>query len=231
MKIILLEDNEFLATELKVSLEKYGHTVQHFLCGDDLIAALPINNADIYLLDWNVPGKTGLEVLLILREKIKENLPVIFISSMCDEEAVIAALSAGADDYCIKPLRLNELFARMQALIRRVSQNKFKDAEIEEVHLPYRFNTKTQEAWINDVHVKLTEKEFELALFFFRNKELPLSRDQLMDNIWGKNSKILTRTVDVHVAWIRKKLKIDLTNRPYQLRSVHGLGYRLTYVD
>ncbi|WP_293761586.1 response regulator transcription factor [uncultured Aquitalea sp.] len=230
MKIILLEDNEYLAAELKASLESHGHTVRHFAHGDHLLEAMPCEDCDIYLLDWQVPGKSGFEILLALRGEFHETAPIVFITSMSDEESAVAALSAGADDYCVKPVRINELLARMQALLRR-SQKKKKEDVIEENYEFYKFNTRAREASIRESIIKLTEKEFELALFLFRNRELPLSRDYLMEKVWGKSSDILTRTVDVHVAWIRKKLRIGLADRPYQLQSIHGFGYRLTHVE
>jgi DNA-binding response OmpR family regulator len=160
------------------------------------------------------------------------NQPVLFLTSNQDEIDVVAALQAGADDYCIKPVRPQELLARINALSRR--------AYPEVIHTfpheirGYTFEKATRMVNFGNESVVLSEKEFDLAYYFFSNFDSPLPRKQLLIKVWGKEHKDFTReftrTLDVHVTFIRRKLKIGSNAEKIRLVSIHSFGYRLVEI-
>lgn len=232
MQIAVLEDEVILSDYLNALLSKLGHDVTVFLDGLQLTKVLNKQQFDLYILDWNVPKLTGMDVLKYIRNELAGNQPVLFLTSNQDEIDVVAALQAGADDYCIKPVRPQELLARINALSRR--------AYPEVIHtFPYEikgyvFDDATRTVTFEGNSVVLSEKEFDLAYYFFSNFDSPLSRKQLLIKVWGKEhkdfSREFTRTLDVHVTFIRRKLKIGSDAEKIRLVSIHSFGYRLVEI-
>lgn len=232
MQIAVLEDESVLSDYLNALLTKLGHDVTVFADGLQLTKVLNKQQFDLYILDWNVPKLTGMDVLKYIREELAGNQPVLFLTSNQDEIDVVAALQAGADDYCIKPVRPQELLARINALSRR--------AYPEVIHTfpheikGYKFEKATRMVNFGDESVVLSEKEFDLAYYFFSNFDSPLSRKQLLIKVWGKEHKDFTReftrTLDVHVTFIRRKLKIGSDAEKIRLVSMHSFGYRLVEI-
>lgn len=225
MKVFILEDDLDQAELVKHWLESRGHQCQHFVNGRDFIEKLPFEQPDLLILDWNLPGISGLEILSWVRSSDFNDLPVIFATTRGHDDDLVKALDQGADDYLVKPIKEVELIARANALYRRHSRiNK-----TELVFEPYSFNNKEDKVTFASTEVKLTSKEFQLAFYFFNNPDRLIARDYLLETIWTKSSAITTRTVDTHISRLRKKLKLD-GSTGWKLASVYHKGYRLIKV-
>jgi DNA-binding response OmpR family regulator len=226
MHIAILEDELTLAEEVKACLEQSEHTARIFSNGEDLIKYAARDTFDMFVLDWKVPKKNGFEVLKYLRETLRRTEPIIFLTSTDNEESIIAALSAGADDYCVKPVKLREFSARVNALHRRsfISATNTNDNKVI-AGFTFQIASNTIQTPIGSV--VLTEKEFCLAQRLFENLDRPIARTRLLLDVWGKNDDEISRTLDVHIAWIRKKLNIGAGSKTVRLTAIYGYGYRL----
>ena len=154
-------------------------------------------------------------------QTLNSDIPIIFVTARQAEEDIVTALQAGADDYLAKPVRQHELIARLQALARRAQP----ETELLECP-PYTFDTANRQVLIDGEPVRLTEKEYELAVFLFRNRGRVLSRQHLLTSVWGTSAELNTRTVDTHASRLRKKLKL-LASERWKLTSIYQHGYRL----
>ncbi len=229
MYIALLEDEPTLAQEVSKLLTDAGHTVTVFADGHSIQRALLKNTFDLFVLDWHVPGPNGFEVLQHIRQNAKLQAPVVFLTSNNAEDQIVAALNAGADDYCSKPLRPIEFTARIQAVQRRMLPQAPAEPD-GELYEGFVFNRIDRTVSIDGVAVNLTEKEFELCHLLFANIERPLARNRIMQEVWGREEDALSRTLDVHVSWVRRKLGIGAQGTRLRLNVVHGYGYRLDKV-
>lgn len=228
MRIALLEDDASQAQVLVRWLGEAGHDCHAFESGKALVRNLARETYDLLLLDWNVPDMTGAEVLAWVRSSLRSTVPVIFVTSQHSENAIVEALSSGADDYLVKPVRRRELLVRALAVYRRAHADAFGDSVLE--CPPYRFDTRARRAEVHGRAVELTEKEFDLALFLFRERGRILSRGHILERIWGRNASLVTRTVDTHVSRLRTKLELAPENG-VRLSSVYSYGYRLEKLD
>lgn len=183
---------------------------------------------DLFLLDWIVPDVPGDRVLEWLRRERHCATPVIFVTSRESEEDIAAALGAGADDYVCKPVRRLEIQARITAVLRRTGHHAEQGGSLEVA--PFRFEIPTRQAAIAGEPVELTEKEFELAVFLFRNLGRLISRGHLLEVIWGKTSDIATRTIDTHISRVRSKLMLR-PEKGFRLVPIYNFGYRLERVS
>lgn len=226
MYIAILEDEATLAEEVKSCLEQDGHVAKIFTDGEALVRDLRREVFDLFILDWNVPKMNGYEVLTHMRKNLMMIEPVIFLTSADAEDEIVSALTAGADDYCLKPIRPREFVARVRSAERRSSPQLATPAEAK-VILGYVFNSVDNVISFNGTDVALTEKEFNLALFMFSELDRPIARNRILIEVWGSNGAELSRTLDVHVAWIRKKLNIGANGDKLRLTAVYGYGYRL----
>ncbi|MFN5255041.1 MAG: response regulator transcription factor [Limnohabitans sp.] len=226
MHIALLEDEISLSQEVMDLLSQAGHSVVHFADGHQIMQGLRKDTFDLFVLDWQVTGPSGLDVLNHVRKVLKLTVPVVFLTSHSAEEQIVQALTAGADDYCSKPLRAFEFLARLGALQRRLSLTQPIDHDGE--LLPgYVFDSINRTVTVRGQLVSLTEKEYLLSRLFFLNVERPIARNRLMKDIWGHEESTLSRTLDVHISWIRRKLDIGANSELVRLVVVHGFGYRL----
>ena len=229
MHIAILEDEVTLAEEVKSCLEQAGHSVRVFYDGEDLLKHVLRDTFDMFVLDWKVPKKNGYEVLRHLRDNLKRTEPIIFLTSTDTEESIIAALSAGADDYCIKPVRLNEFNARVNALHRRTAMQS-SDTSKTKVIAGFTFHSSNNQIDTPQGSVVLTEKEFTLAKCLFENLDRQIARTRLLLEVWGRSDDEISRTLDVHIAWIRRKLNIGAGSTTVRLTAIYGYGYRLMQV-
>lgn len=226
MHIALLEDEITLAHEVEALLTEAGHTVSHFVDGHLMMRGLLKDTFDMFVLDWHVPGPNGMEVLQHLRETLKLATPIIFLTSNNAEEQIVQALDAGADDYCAKPVRKFEFMARLAALQRRLAPPAPMNQGGE--LLPgYVFDHIERIVRVDGEPVVLTEKEYELSRLMFENPDRPIARNRIMKEVWGREEDALSRTLDVHISWIRRKLNIGANADNVRLVVVHGFGYRL----
>lgn len=225
MRIVVLEDDQDQADLLRAWLEEAGHQVSVHGDGTAFIKAYTQDSYDLVMLDWVVPNTSGIEVLRHLRDHMDTLVPVVFITQRDAEADIVMALEAGADDYMTKPVRQLETMARVNAIARRVGFGDENTAE-EYDQPPYKIDTKLRRISLNDVPIEMTQKEYELTLFLFKNIGRVISRGHLLEMVWGTSSKLNTRTVDTHVSRLRTKLALE-TQEHWQLTSVYRHGYRL----
>ena len=214
MKILVVEDEAPIRDLISINLQLVGYEV--FTAEDGIIAKdfFFFLKVDLILLDVMIPGIDGFSLI----EKIKKhNIPVIFVTAKESVLDRVKGLRLGADDYIIKPFETIELLARIEVVLRRYNKNnniiKFKNIEVD---------TKQRSVKLNDKEVYLTVKEYELLVLLLQNKNIALSRDQILDRVWGFEYGGETRTVDIHIQRIREKL--DLKNN---IKTVFKVGYRL----
>jgi len=241
VRIGLLEDDLSQIELISLWASEAGDQLQSYTTGQSFREAMNTENFDLLVLDWHLPDTTGIEELDWLRSERASNTPVIFITSRDSEESVVEALDHGADDYMVKPVSKSITLARIKALQRR---NKIGDTltasddettdETEQMPVildfdPYLINAEEHSISVNGEVIKLTNKEFELAAYLFRHAGCLVSRDHLLEHIWGTRADLNTRTVDTHVSRIRSKLGINPAIG-WQLSSIYQRGYRLSRV-
>lgn len=227
MRIAILEDDKPTADIMTLWLKSAGHSIHHFAAGQALLSALKRDTFDLCILDWVLPDINGDQVLRWIREHIGWEMPVFFITSRDSKEDIVAGLAEGADDYMTKPVSSKELLARIEAASRRFKLGAAESAIIE--NGPFRFDLKARVLTVNGDSVHLTQKEYDLAVFLFKNIGRLLSRDHILEAVWAKSAKVTTRTVDIHMSRLRKKLGLVEENG-WRLSAVYHHGYRLEHL-
>lgn len=215
-KILLVEDEENIASFVKMELEYEGYKVE--VC-DDGIKGLEFsieNEYDLILLDLMLPKLNGLEVCRRLR-KVK-NTPIIMLTARDDVMDKVTGFQTGADDYVSKPFAIEELLARIEALLRRVNANKpvLNKLEFNDISIDMDARIVMQDG----EEINLTTKEYELLVELMKNKNKVLSRESLLENIWGYDYEAETNVIDVYIRHLRSKLKND-----GYIQTVRGIGY------
>ncbi len=223
MRITLLEDDPAQAAMLVGWLQEVSHEVSHYATSQGLLDDLGDGRFDLMILDWELPDKPGLEVLEQIRTEVKWHVPVLFVTQRDSEADIVTALNAGADDYMVKQISREEFLARVTALGRRLA-NEELDFEVG----PYRFFPESRKVEFGDDEVTLTAKEFDLAIYLFRNLGRLLGREQILRDIW-KVSGLNTRTVDMHVSRVKKRLQIA-PESGFRIKTIYQHGYRLERV-
>lgn len=234
MRIGLLEDDSSQIELISLWAKEAGDQLQAYTTGKSFREAINNESFDLLVLDWHLPDTTGIDELDWLRIEKASNIPVIFITSRDSEDSVVEALDHGADDYMVKPVTKGVTLARIKALQRRneigktASEDEVQPAAAAEIEVydPYEINQAERRISVNGEEVKLTNKEFELAAYLFRNAGCLVSRDFLLESLWGTRADLNTRTVDTHVSRIRSKLGINPA-AGWQLSSIYQRGYRL----
>jgi len=227
MRIATLDDDEGQLELTKYALKAMGHECHTFTTVRQFQKMLLRETFDLLVVDWVLPDGVGPDVVRWVRQHVKEAVPILFVTSRQDEAAIIEGLSAGADDFMVKPVRVGELNARVKALLRR----SYADHAPEALSWgPYRFLVDRNAVEIDNQPVTLTKKEFELALFMFRNTGRLLSRAHLLESIWSPehadSQELPSRTLDTHISRLRSVLGLQ-PERGYKLVSVYRQGYRL----
>lgn len=224
MNIALLEDEPTDARMLTEWLESAGHQCHVFPTGRSLVEELPRNHFTFLILDWVLPDISGDRVLRWVRVNLGWKLPVIFVTARDGTEDIIAMLEAGADDYIIKPVNLREMLARVTALGRRVgaARPNLGVIEVDSFIVDYGSHRITR----SGNEIDLAPKEFELAGLLLGNIGRLLSRADMLNTIWGYGPDVRTRTIDIHVSRLRKKLGLE-PEHGWKLISIYNEGYRL----
>jgi len=224
MRIALVEDDTHVGQLMGLWMEAAGHHYQIFPTGNAFQKALTRETFDLVVLDWVLPDTTGDQLLVQMREREEWRVPVIFVTARNNEEDIVRGLHLGADDYIVKPVRQHELLARIEAVTRRTLGTSERRGTL---HLaPYDINTDTRTVAVDGRPVDLTQKEYELVLFLFRNVGRLLSRGHILESVWGQRSDLPTRTVDTHMSRIRTKLALGVGNG-WRLNAIYNQGYRL----
>lgn len=221
MNILLIEDESDIGELITYSLEKAGYTVRHVTNANDGLIVLEENAIDFILLDLMLPGLKGNDFLKVVRANKKyENIPIIIESAKNSEQEIIACLNAGADDYLPKPFSMEMLDAKIKSILRRgTSFVERKSTVIKYENIKIDLSTYT--VYVDNNEIKLTLKELELLKLFIQNPGKVYSRDVLLNTIWGYHSDSYTRTVDSHIASLRKKLG----TAGDKVKSVPKIGY------
>lgn len=224
MRIALLEDDIDQADLVCAWLRSADHNVRHYSTSRDFLRGVLRDSYELLVLDWMLPRMDGLEVMQRVRESLRNYTPILFITAHDQEDAVVRALEAGADDYMPKPLAQREFLARVTALGRR--SGGFVAQRIEEI-APYDIDVERKTISFKGQPVELTHREYDLAAFMFRHVGSVISRAHILESIWGMHGADLnTRTVDTHISRLRKKLNIKEENG-WQLSAIYQHGYRL----
>ncbi len=221
-RVLIVEDEHDIAALIKHALERSGEIQAAIVgSGDAALRAVAEQPPDLMILDLNLPVVSGTEVCRILRSKPSTaSIPIIMLTARTAESDRVAGLDLGADDYVTKPFSLRELAARARAVLRRRQQVSGATATYRGAHLVADFDAVAVS--VDGQSIRLTRREFELLRFLVENKGRVLSRDRLLERVWGYEHFIETRSVDVHVGRLRSKLGVAGS----QIETVVGLGYR-----
>jgi len=224
MKIALLEDEAPQAELVLAILQPGGHDCVWFRSGQPLLTRLRQEAFDLLVLDWNVPQMTGLEIAVWAQANLKPTPPILMLTARAGSDDIVAALNAGADDFVVKPFEPVVLTARVNALLRRAYP--VEQSTTRTVVGDYTFDPLRLTATWSGGEVRLTAKEYALAVVFFGNLHRPLGRVYLLETVWGRNPDLESRTLDAHVAKIRSKLGLR-PEHGFRLAPVYSYGYRL----
>jgi len=226
IKVLVVEDDPNLLETLKYNLQKESYQVLTAADGEQAIAIARRERSDLIVLDIMLPKMNGFEVCRILRKEM--TVPILMLTAKVDEMDRIVGLEIGADDYMTKPFSMRELLARVRAMLRRTkmmevtppsgtSLLKIGNLEVD---------TARHQASLSGSTLELSPKEFDLLAFLARNRGLVFSREQLLEKVWGYDYAGNSRTVDVHIRWLRQKIEADASH-PGRIVTVRGTGYKL----
>jgi DNA-binding response OmpR family regulator len=224
--VLIVEDEQDIASLIKHALERNGDAEAEIVgTGEAALKAVSARLPDLIILDLNLPILGGLEVCRILRTRADaRDLPIIMLTARSGENDRVSGLDQGADDYVTKPFSLRELTARVRAVLRRTGPRERRlPTTYAGAHLTVDFEAVA--VLVDGQPVRLTRREFELLQYLVQNKNRVVSRDKLLERVWGYDRQVETRSVDVHVGRLRAKLKTAGT----QIETLVGLGYR--FVD
>jgi two-component system phosphate regulon response regulator PhoB len=220
-RILIVEDEEPLTLLLRYNLEAEGYNVDIASRGDDAEIRLKESPPDLIVLDWMLPGLSGIELCRRLRARTEtERLPIIMLTARGEESERIRGLATGADDYIVKPFSVPELLARIRALLRRATPERVA-TKLAAGDLALDRETRRVSRASREVHLGPTE--FRLLEFLMQSPGRVFSREQLLDGVWGRDVYIDERTVDVHVGRLRRALNRGRVSDP--IRTVRGTGY------
>jgi DNA-binding response OmpR family regulator len=230
-KILIVEDEPVLQETLAYNLTRQGYLVETAGDGKVAVDIARRSQPDLILLDIMLPGMDGFEVCRLIRQEM--NAPILMLTARDDEIDRVIGLEIGADDYITKPFSMRELMARVKAQLRRTRLLRLEAESQAGVVVNkeiLRFDNlvvdlSRREAAYNDKVLALKPKEYDLLVYFARHKGQALSRDKILEEVWGWNYAGGSRTVDVHVRWLRAKIEVDPT-RPARIVTVRGAGYR-----
>jgi two-component system phosphate regulon response regulator PhoB len=223
MQVLLVEDEPAQRELLAYNLEAEGYHVRRAENGEEAMMLIDEAAPDLIILDWMMPLLSGIEVCRRVKSKPETRaIPVIMLSARSEEVDAVRGLDTGADDYVIKPYNLRELMARVRTQLRRTQPAKSGDKlSFDDITL----NSETHRVTRDDDEIKLGPTEYRLLVTLMEKPGRVFSRDQLLDMVWGRDIYVDTRTVDVHIARLRKALKGQGRDDP--IRTVRGTGYAL----
>ncbi len=221
--VLVVEDEDALATLLKYNLDKEGHEVAVASDGEEALVTIDERLPDLVVLDWMLPKVSGIEVCRRLRQKSEtRNLPIIMLTARGEESDRVRGLDTGADDYIVKPFSMSELAARVRAVLRRIrpglAEDRIHNGSLVIDRVAHRVKRDGRE-------VHLGPTEFRLLDYLMQHPGRVFSREQLLDAVWGADVYVEARTVDVHIGRLRKALNVESSTDP--IRTVRSAGYSL----
>ncbi|MBI3591403.1 MAG: response regulator transcription factor [Candidatus Melainabacteria bacterium] len=223
-KILLVDDEVNLIDPVAYNLKQKGYDTITTYDGKSALEAFRKDQPDLVILDWTLPDVQGVEILKQIRQE-QDFTPVIMLTGRTAKEDIVEGLTAGADDYVTKPFTWEELLARISSVLRRaqqVAQTPGKRLRFGDIIM----DTASHRVWLADKELSLSPREYALLEIFMNNPRRVYSRDDLIERVWGLDYDGDTKTVDVHICWLRQKIEEDPA-RPKILQTVRGFGYRL----
>lgn len=220
MKVLLVDDEATILETIEHKLRKEGYTVFTALSAEDGMRLFRQIKPDLLVLDVMLPNRSGFDLCRAIRKD--SQVPIIFLSARTADSDRLTGLELGADDYVVKPFNLSELAARIKAVLRR-STGEAPQELAESGNL--RIDPRTYDVTIGGKPIQFAPKEFALLYFLVRNAGQVFSRDQLLDRVWGQDAFVNSRTVDVHVRWLREHIEEE-PSKPKRLLTVRGVGYK-----
>ncbi|MDP4127564.1 MAG: response regulator transcription factor [Bacillota bacterium] len=225
--IYLVEDEKHIQELIAFNLEENGYEVKSFDDGESMLGECPNRKPNLFVLDIMLPGIDGLEICRRLKQDPDlNNIPIIMLTAKGEEFDKVLGLELGADDYITKPFSIREFIARVKVVFRRQTGSLENNSDILKVG-KISLDSSRHEVYKDQQIIKMTFKEFELLKLLITNKGKVLSREMLLDKIWGFDYYGETRTVDVHIRYLRQKIEDD-ANNPVYIETVRGIGYRFS---
>jgi DNA-binding response OmpR family regulator len=227
MHIAVLDDDDAILGMLDRTIRMQGYLCHTFSNVDSFLESMRWNDYDLIVIDWVMPQASGLDIVNVMRNELAATCPIMMISSRDLDKDVAFALYNGIDDYAVKPLRPMEFLARMNKLLRRdifIQKNPVHDFH------PFEINEGLRTIALKGKVVDISPKDFDLALYFFRNLNLKLERRQIYLNVFGQTLLQPSRTLDTHAYQIRRDLQLD-GRHGFKLNTVYGVGYQLLRVS
>lgn len=219
-RVLLVEDDLAIAQPLARALEREGHDVQVAAEGKSALAQVRAGNQDLVVLDLGLPDLDGLEVCRTLRSE-DPRLPILILTARGSEMDVVVGFEMGADDYVAKPFRSKELMARIRSLLRRGQVGEFNTLRVQDVVL----DADARKAWVGTRELTLSRMEFDLLHALMREHGTTIPRERLMREVWHTHWYGSSKTLDMHVSWLRRKLGDSATDSRY-ISTVRGVGLR-----
>lgn len=225
-RVYITEDDDSIRELVTVALSAYSYEVESFVSAEDCLAATEKQVPDIFLFDIMLPGMDGVQAVKILREREEtKNTPILMLTAKSAEIDKVFGLENGADDYLTKPFGIMELAARIKALLRRSGRSTSDSVSDKITAGGITVNTSLREVSRDGRPIELTLKEYELLLYLIKNRTRVVSREELLTKVWGIDFVGETRTLDMHIGTLRKKLSDDAENA-HLIKTVRGVGYR-----
>lgn len=218
-RILIIEDDEAIVKIIRRTLAYEGYQVEAALDGEAGLELARNHHPDLIILDWMLPGMDGLEVCHRLRSQ--ENMPILMLTAKDTLQDRVDGLDTGADDYMVKPFELDELLARIRALLRRTTAERSPTLGFDNLVM----ETSARKVYRGDKEIALTAKEYDLLELFLRNPRQVLTREVIFDRVWGYDFGGESNVLDVYIRYLRQKLEIDDESRI--LHTVRGVGYVL----
>lgn len=224
--ILVVEDEPDIRKLVQYNLTQERYKVLEAEDGEQALKLLQRSRPNLVILDLMLPGMSGLELCKLLRERQETaQLPILMLTAKAGEADKVVGLEMGADDYLAKPFSPREMVARVRAILRRAEAAAASDVPTTYEKGPLRIDFATYEVFARGKTIKLTLKEFELLRFLARNPNRVLSRDQLLDRVWGGETFVTPRTVDVHIRRLRQAIEKD-DRHPRWILTLRGVGYK-----
>ena len=225
-KIMIVEDDRNLLDTLVYNIEKEGYAAITSINGEEAVESARKEKPDLIILDIMLPALNGLEVCRILRKEM--SVPILMLTARNEEVDKIIGLEVGADDYMTKPFSMRELIARIRAMLRRAGMTATEPDSIDKIIIigTLTIDTERHKVTVSSKELELSPREYDLLVFLAANKGLVFTRDQLLEKVWGYDFAGDTRTVDVHIRWLRQKIEFN-PSKPEKLITVRGAGYKL----
>jgi phosphate regulon transcriptional regulator PhoB len=224
--ILVVEDEPDIRKLVQYNLAQERYRVLEAEDGEQAVKIMQREKPSLIILDLMLPGLSGLELCRILRERPETaQTPILMLTAKAAEADKVIGLEMGADDYLAKPFSPREMVARVRAILRRSESQASTDKPPSYVRGPLQIDFSTYEVFVRGKSVKLTLKEFELLRFLVQNPSRVLSRDQLLDRVWGGETFVTPRTVDVHIRRLRKAIEKD-DRKPQWILTLRGVGYK-----